>query len=51
MYLCVEGGGGVERLINIFFKIKGDGAIKSIVGGEGNNELEVAHLYQTKSHC
>ena len=55
MYLCLGragGGGGWGWKVNIdFFKISGGGDIKSIVGGEWNNELKVPDLYQTKSHC
>ena len=30
--------------------MRGDEAIKLIVGGEGNNELKVVHLYQKSCH-
>ena len=46
--MCVCVGGGWRFDIANFFKFRGEEAIKSIVGGEGNNEFKVCESISNK---
>ena len=48
MCVCVCVGGGWRFGIANFFKFRGEEAIKSIVGGEGNNEFKVCESISNK---